>query len=58
MRTANTADMETNMTSNVLTYNCYPGSGWHKFGRLVVNFHNYRVVSVFLGGVQIFEAAS
>ena len=34
-------------------YNSYPGSGWHRFGRLVVNFHNDRVIGVWFAGVQI-----
>jgi hypothetical protein len=34
-------------------YNCYPGSGWRRFGRLVVNFHNNRVTSVFFNGERL-----
>jgi hypothetical protein len=37
-------------------YNCYPGSGWRKFGRLVVNFHNNRSISIFFNGELIWEA--
>lgn len=34
-------------------YNCYPGSGWRSFGRLVVNFHQYQITSVYFNGELI-----
>jgi hypothetical protein len=37
----------------VTGYNCYHGSGWRRYGRLIINFHNHQVVSVFLAGLQI-----
>jgi hypothetical protein len=36
-------------------YNCYPGSGWVKFGKLVVNFHRNTVNSIFYNGEQIWS---
>lgn len=35
-------------------YNCYPGSGWRAYGRLVVNFHNNVVTSIYFDGVRIY----
>jgi hypothetical protein len=43
------------MASRVTGYNCFEGSGWRMYGRLVVNFHNNRVVSVYLAGEQIVQ---
>lgn len=42
------------MISRVRGYNCYPGSGWRSYGRLIINFHNGRVTSIFFNGDQIF----
>lgn len=36
-------------------YNCYPGSGWRRYGQLIVNFHNHQITSVFLRGICLYS---
>lgn len=35
-------------------YNCYPGTGWRRYGRLIVNFTNNEITSIFFDGVQLY----
>ena len=37
----------------VVSYEPYMGSGWRRYGRLVVNFHNHVVTSVYFNGEQV-----
>ena len=45
------ADME----STVRGYNSYPGSGWVSYGRLIINYHNNRVGTIFFAGQLIWS---
>jgi hypothetical protein len=36
-------------------YDCYPGTGWRRWGNLVVNFVYNRVSSVFFKGELIYD---
>ena len=38
------------MAKTVQTYSDYPGYGWHKFGRLIINFSRNRATSIFFNG--------
>jgi len=35
-------------------YSPFHGSGWYAYGRLIINYHNHRVISVFFNGEQVF----
>lgn len=32
---------------SVTGYNSFPGSGWRRYGRLIINFHNNQAYSIY-----------
>lgn len=45
------------LDQNVYGYNCYPGTGWRKYGRLVINFSQHRITSIWFDGTLVWTPA-
>lgn len=43
--------------SKLKGYSPYPNSGWISYGRLIINYHHNRVLSIFFNGVQLLGGA-